>query len=124
MEKPDALTVAWYQAAIPDDPRARRGQMFGHPCAFVGDHMFFGTFGQSVIVRLGTARVAEEAKGGCTVFLPMAGRPWKEYLQVPRGAIPAPQLTSLVKEALETTSLLPPKPEKPPKSKGKGSAKA
>ncbi len=112
MEKPDATTRAWYEAAVPEDPRAVRGQMFGHPCAFTHGNMFFGTFGQSVIVRIGEGRVGEELAGPLVVFEPMAGRPWKEYLQVPRGALLDERLHALVAEALEYTAALPTKEKK------------
>src|SRR6185503_11550009 len=32
MERPNAKTVAAYEAAFPRDARAVKGQMFGHPC--------------------------------------------------------------------------------------------
>lgn len=40
MEKPNATTIAYYDRNVPPDGRAVKGQMFGHPCAFVNGHMF------------------------------------------------------------------------------------
>jgi len=123
MEKPNAATVDYYERNVPEDPRAKKGQMFGHPCAFVNGNMFFGTFAQTVVVRVGAPRAAALAKGKVRIFEPMAGRAWKEYIQIDAGAMKDAQLRALALEALEATALLPakraakaaaPKPDKPP----------
>ena len=113
MEKPNAATVTFYERAMPNDSRARKGQMFGHPCAYVNGNMFFGTFGQSVILRVGAERTASLATGALRMFEPMPARPWKEYLQVDAGAMPEADVAALAAEALEHTAALPPKAEKP-----------
>jgi hypothetical protein len=112
MERPTAETIAYYDAAVPADPRARKGQMFGHPCAFVNGNMFFGTFHQTVVVRVGEARTAALAKGKLRVFEPMPGRLWKQYVQVDAGALPKAKLAALAAEALDWTDRLPPKAAK------------
>jgi hypothetical protein len=112
LEKPNASTVAMFEASLPGDPSARRGQMFGHPCAFVNGNMFFGTFGQSVVIRIGEARTREVAKGAITVFEPMEGRAWREYVQVATGALPEAEVAALAREALRYTASLPPKVKK------------
>jgi hypothetical protein len=109
MERPRPATVAYYDSAVPEDPRARKGAMFGHPCAFVNGNMFFGTFAQTVVVRLGEDRTGALARGGQRIFEPMPGRHWKEYLQVDAGALPARKIAELAREALEWTSRLPAK---------------
>lgn len=111
MERPSADTTAYFEAALPDDPRARRGVMFGHPCAFVNGNMFFGTFEQSVVARVGPERAAELSNGALFVrhFEPMPGRPWKDYVQVMAAALPAAAIAELAAEALEWTAALPPK---------------
>jgi hypothetical protein len=109
MERPNEATVAFYEAALPADPRAKAGQMFGHPCAFVNGNMFFGTFAQSVIARVGEARVAALAREGLGVFEPREGRAWREYVQVPLGARDEATVAALAREALEHTASLPPK---------------
>ncbi len=112
MEKPNAQTVAWYDRSIPADARAVKGQMFGHPCAFVNGNMFFGTFAQTLIVRLGEARAASVADGSLRLFEPMPGKPWKEYVQVPAGALSDEALATLAREALDYTAGLPGKAKK------------
>ncbi len=127
MERPTPDTVAWYEAAVPEDPRAVKGQMFGHPCAFVNRNMFFGTFAQTVVVRVGEARAEALAKKGPgRIFEPMPGRAWREYLQLDRGAVPAATLSKLAALALAHTATLPAKGEKtkkPAKPTKKGNAK-
>jgi hypothetical protein len=112
MERPNAETVAYYDAAVPSDPRAKKGQMFGHPCAFVNGNMFFGTFHQTVVVRIGPLRAAELAKGKIRIFEPMPGRAWKEYVQLDAGSMPRAKLAALAGEALDWTEKLPAKPGK------------
>ena len=112
MEKPNAATIAWYDRSIPADPRAVKGQMFGHPCAFVNGNMFFGTFAQTLIARVGESRAAVVAGGKLPVFEPMKAKPWKEYVQVAAGVISDAEVLALATEALEHTAGLPPKAEK------------
>jgi hypothetical protein len=120
MERPSADTIAWYDAAVPVDPRVVKGQMFAHPCAFVNGNMFFGTFAQSVVARVGEERAAALAKKGpARIFAPMAGRAWKDYVQLDLGAVPAKTLTGIAREALEHTSTLPPKKKAKKKKKEK-----
>ena len=116
MEKPNAATVAWYNANVPADPRAVKGQMFGHPCAFVNGNMFFGTLAQSLVARVGAAGVAAS---GLPVFEPMKGRAWAEYAQVLPGKLSDAQLAEMATRALNYTAALPAKPEKKKAAKAK-----
>ena len=117
MEKPDATTIAWYEEAVPSDGRAVRSQMFGFPCAFVGGHMFFGTFARAIVARVGEVRAAAlVAAGKGSIFEPLAGRAWKEYLAVPTGSLSDRELAQIAEEALTFTAALPPKPPKAPKA--------
>ena len=113
MEKPNTATVAYFDRALPEDPRAVRGQMFGHACAFVNGHMFFGTFAQSLVVRVGEDRAATLAATGLRVFEPMAGRAWREYVQLDVGELPEVEVQGLAREALDVAARLPPKVKKP-----------
>ncbi len=112
MEKPDAATIDYYDRNVPPDPRAVKGQMFGHPCAFVNGHMFYGTFAGSVVIRVGTVRAAELTHEGLVLFEPMAGRVWKEYVQVTTGALPDERVLRLAQDALNLTAQLPAKVKK------------
>ncbi len=112
MEKPNSLTTAWYESLVPADTRAVRGQMFGHPCAYVNGNMFLGTFGQSVVIRVGAERAATLVTDTVRLFEPMEGRPWKEYVQVAADVLPDAEVVALAREALEHTARLPTKAEK------------
>lgn len=117
MEKPDAATIAWYEVALPASPNVVRSKMFGFPCAFVGGHMFFGTFAGSVVARLGEAGLAAHVAAGTgRPFEPMEGRPWREYLQIPTGSLPEARIAAIAQEALDHTAALPPKPPKAAKA--------
>ena len=105
MKKPDAATVAWYDDSVPVDPRASKGQMFGHPCAFVNGNMFFGTFENTLVARVGPQRaVALTAGGQVVVFEPMAGRAWKDYVQIAAGKLENAEIKHLAREALDNTA--------------------
>ena len=105
--------VAAYEAALPDDPRVARKKMFGAPCAFVNRQMFFGTFGPSLIARVGPARVsALVGEPGVRVFTPTEGRSWADYVQIDAPG-DAALLQRLAAEALAWTSKLPAKAPKP-----------
>jgi hypothetical protein len=101
--------IAAYEAALPDDPAIRRKRMFGQPCAFVDRQMFFGTFGDSVVARVGPERVSALAgQPGMRVFTPTEGRAWEDYVQVDVPADPG-ALAGLATEALAWTRKLPPR---------------
>ena len=116
MERPTPATVAAYEAALPADPRVVRSQMFGHPCAFENGNMFFGTFAQSLVARVGEARTASLlAEGAAEAFEPMPGRPWRDYVRVGPERPPG-DLVALAREALAHTAALPPKATKAAKA--------
>ncbi len=126
MERPNPETIALYDRLVPEDPRVVRGQMFAHPCAFVGEHMFFGTFAQTLIARVGASRAAVLCEEGFALFQPMPGRPWREYVQFDPRHIDLDVARTLAFDALESTATLPPKAPKAPKdaAKVKGSGPA
>ena len=66
------------------------------------------------MLRVGTERAAELAKGKVKIFEPMPGRAWKDYVQVEAGSLPKGKLSAWAEEALEWTGKLPGK-----KAKGK-----
>jgi hypothetical protein len=112
--KPSPPTVALFHQVLPEDARVERKQMFGMPCAFVGGNMFFGTFGDSLVARLGPeASAARSAEPGWRIFEPMPGRPWKEYAQVLLSEVSEEELRLSAQAALDWTAALEPKEKKP-----------
>lgn len=90
------------------------------PAAFVNNHMFLGTFGEDVILRLDEGARAELLKKkGTKLFEPMAGRPMKEYVVVPRAwRDDVETARAWVARSLTWARSLAPKPSKPrPKPK-------
>src|SRR5437867_3469968 len=75
LPKADARTAAWFTTVLPDDPRIVIRPMFGHAAAFINGHMFAGTFGTEVFVRLDD-QARRELLGveGAKRFEPMKGR--------------------------------------------------
>ncbi len=115
MQTPSPAVTAAYQTALPDDPRVERKKMFGSPCAFVNRQMFFGTFEETLVARVGPARVralAEQA--GMQIFTPSPGKEWNDYVQMDLTVAPA-MLAELATEALCWAAALPKKVKRPKK---------
>ncbi len=105
--------VAAFEAALPSDPRVVTKKMFGMPCAFVNRQMFFGTFGDVLVARVGPVRVGQLGEhAGMAVFTPMPDRPWHDYVQVDP-AQDAATIKGLADEALTWASKLPLKGKAP-----------
>ena len=112
----DAAAVTAYETALPDDPRVERKRMFGTPCAFVNRQMFFGTFEDTLVARIGPARAGALAgQPGMRVFSPSEGKVWDDYLQLDAGVDPG-LLAELATEALVWAAALPRK-VKPPRQR-------
>jgi TfoX/Sxy family transcriptional regulator of competence genes len=83
--KQDAASQALFEELFPDEPGVVRRPMFGHTAAFANGHMFMGTFGEDLILRLDEGARAELLRQpGTSIFEPMKGRPMREYVVVPR----------------------------------------
>ena len=96
-----------YEGALPDDARIKRKRMFGSPCAFVNRQMFFGTFEQSIVARVGTRRAAALAgQPGMQLFSPGEGAIWDDYVQLEL-PVDAELLAKLAGEALVWAAALP-----------------
>jgi TfoX/Sxy family transcriptional regulator of competence genes len=108
-EKSSPQLIERFDAALPDDPRVQRRQMFGFPCAFVQGQMFCGLFQQELHVRLGEAQRAKAlALPGAKVFEPMAGRPMREYVSLPQAVIGKPaELKAWLGQGLEYVAAMP-----------------
>ena len=122
MEKPDAQTIAIFDRLLPNDPRVVRSQMFGHPGAFVNGHIFFGTFAQTIIARVGAERAVALIGDDFSAFEPLPGRPWRDYVQFDPAQVAEDEARTLAIDALENASLLPPKPVKAKKAGEKAGA--
>lgn len=107
MQSPEVLAA--YESALPDDPRVELKRMFGTPCAFVNRQMFFGTFEDTIVARIGPSRVqALAGQPGCGVFTLSPGKVWDDYLQMDLTADPT-ALPELAAEALAWAAALPTK---------------
>ena len=102
-----AAVVTAYETALPDDPRVQRKRMFGTPCAFVNRQMFFGTFEDTLVARIGPERVSALAgESGFQVFTLSEDKVWDDYLQMDPTTDPQ-KLAELAAEALEWAANLP-----------------
>ncbi len=107
----DEKTRAFFVSILPDDPRVELKPMFGHVAGFVNGNMFAGTFGSDIMVRLPEEERAKfiSDEGG-SLFEPMAGRPMKEYVMLPRAWHNDPdKVRKLLRRSLEWASQLPAK---------------
>ncbi|MFT5685845.1 MAG: hypothetical protein ACI8RZ_006799 [Myxococcota bacterium] len=109
--------VTAYEAALPDDPEIERKLMFGTPCAFVNRQMFFGTFENTIVARIGPERVsALSEQPGMQVFTLSETKVWDDYLQLD-ATTDAALLTELAAEAFAWASALPRKIKAPLKTR-------
>ena len=114
MEKEDPKARAFFESLVPRDTGVSVRPMFGHNAAFLNGHMFLGTFAADVFVRLGADDHAKLLKEpGAGPFAPMANRPMKDYVVMPRSwqATPA-KARPWVKRAIAWTGALAPKDKK------------
>jgi TfoX/Sxy family transcriptional regulator of competence genes len=110
--KAPAELVETFHASLPDDGRVEPRKMFGYPCAFVSGNMFTGLHGDRMIVRLPEQGRDELLRmPGAAPFVPMPGRPMREYVVVPPD-MPLDKRRAWVKRSLEWAATLPPKQPK------------
>jgi TfoX/Sxy family transcriptional regulator of competence genes len=102
--------VALFQSVMPGPPAVQR-KMFGYPAAFVNGNMFMGLFQESMILRLATdPREEFLTDHDAKIFEPMAGRPMREYVEVPQLVMrDKKELTAWVARAYEYGASLKPK---------------
>src|SRR5258708_21290517 len=84
MPRPSEQAKEAFTKLVPGGPTVTLRPMFGNVAAFVNGNMFAGLFGEDLFVRLGEQERAELVEQGGRPFEPMAGRPMKEYVVVPR----------------------------------------
>ena len=64
-----------------DVPGATPGKMFGYPAYKVNGKLAVGLYDTGIVAKVGPARAKElVGKGGISVFEPMAGRAWKDWV--------------------------------------------
>ena len=87
-------------AKMATQPGVAQAKMFGMPSIKVNGNAFAGLFGDDMVFKLtGDARDRALAIGGAHLFEPMAGRPMKEWVQVPqKSAKEWPKLAAAAKE--------------------------
>jgi TfoX/Sxy family transcriptional regulator of competence genes len=118
---PEALVDLFNQIEA-DLQNTESRKMFGYPCAFSANQMFFGVFQNSMFLRLSEFdRRAFLQQYGTKLFEPMPGRPMKEYAVVPETLLKAPkELKKWIDKSRTYVSQL---PAKPPKTKKASSSK-
>jgi TfoX/Sxy family transcriptional regulator of competence genes len=106
-----------FESVMPGPPATQR-KMFGYPAGFVNGNMFMGLFQESMILRLPTGPREQFLNDhGARIFEPMAGRPMREYVEVPASVISDPkELSARIAKALDYGASLKAKPA-PAKSK-------
>jgi TfoX/Sxy family transcriptional regulator of competence genes len=103
--------VAAFGALAARRPELAIRRMFGYPCGFVGGHMTTGLFADRWFVRLPEdARAELLGEPGAVPFEPLAGRPMKEYVELPARLVADPAaVDAWVDRAIEFARTLPPK---------------
>lgn len=113
MSADSTAALAAYQAALPDDERVEQKKMFGSPAAFVNRQMFFGTFEETLVARVGPDRVQVLAEQtGLQVFTLSPEKQWPDYVQLALSVDPA-LVAELAAEALTWAAALPKKVKRP-----------
>jgi TfoX/Sxy family transcriptional regulator of competence genes len=123
MPKPSQETKDFFASVVPDHPEVSIRPMFGQLSAFVRGNMFMGIFGEDVFVRLPDGERAELTRAGGGPFEPMAGRPMREYVVLPRTWRDDPdRIREWAARSLDHAEELPAK-RPAPKRPAKGSAR-
>ncbi len=114
---PDSLVDQFNQliAGLPDTESRK---MFGYPCAFSANQMFFGVFQSNLFLRLSESdRKTFIEKYKTKLFEPMSGRPMKEYALVPETLMTTPKdLKIWIAKGRTYVAQLPAKPQKAKKT--------
>ncbi len=92
----------------------QKRKMFGHECYFVNNNMWTGVFEDRIFVRLSEAdrQAALERESETALFEPLAGRPMREYVELPASIYDSPEFESWLQDSYAYTSSLPPKEPK------------
>lgn len=110
MPKPSERAVRAFESLLPSGPTIERRTMFGQPSAFSDGHLFFGVFGDQLILRLSEADRAELEREGGTPFEPMPGRPMSEYRTIPEALLSdRSKVKKWIARSIDYCTRLPPK---------------
>jgi TfoX/Sxy family transcriptional regulator of competence genes len=103
--------VALFAQVLQGFPEAEPRRMFGCPCAFIRGNMFSGLHQESMIFRLSPEdRAAFLALPGAAPFVPMEGRPMREYVVAPPVMLAElEELARWMRKAFDFARSLPPK---------------
>ena len=103
--------VKSFDEAIANLDGVERRKMFGYPCAFVNGNMFFGCFGDRLMMRLSEEdRAAALGTDVFKPFEPMPGRRMREYVEVPGSFINSGEdFQNWLRRSLAYAKSLPPK---------------
>lgn len=118
--KPDPALVDLLLDAAAAVPDVEVRRMFGCPALFLGGNMLGGVFADAVNLRLPEAeRAAALARPGFTPFVPMEGRPMREYVCLSREAAESPaELRAWLGKAVVHARTLPVKAKKAARRSG------
>jgi TfoX/Sxy family transcriptional regulator of competence genes len=107
-----------FAEALADFPSALERKMFGYPAAFVNGNLAAGLFQEDMFLRLSDEdRAAFRGEYKARLFEPVAGRPMRGYVLVPRYVLNSHKLLRMwLGKATAYTATLPPKV---PRAKGK-----
>lgn len=85
MPKTTEADKALFRSLLPDAPGVTERPMFGQLAGFVNGNMFLCLFGDRIALKLPDDQGAELLKiKGAGLFEPMAGRPMKGYVYIPK----------------------------------------
>ena len=106
--------IAAFDAALAHLTSVERRTMFGYPAAFANGQMFGCVFQDRIMVRLGLEdRATALELPGAKLFEPMAGRPMREYVDLPANErTSAEALARWLARSQEYAKSLPPKPSR------------
>jgi TfoX/Sxy family transcriptional regulator of competence genes len=109
MEKSPQSLLDTFESVVPGAPAETR-LMFGYKTGVVNGNLFMGLFADKMHLRLPEELRAELIAKGGEIFEPMAGRPMREYVVVPRTMLSKrAELSKWVNEALRYCESLPAK---------------
>ena len=109
--KPDPAVAELFHRLVAKRGELEVRKMFGHPCTFRNGNMCIGTFGAEIFLRLGEAdRKTASKLPGVRPFVPMPGRPMREYLVFPTSILDDPRAAARwIGRSVRFVGTLPPK---------------